>query len=79
MPLVTTEGSQAEQEPGNDAETMKGCCLLACSFYFLIEPRTTHNGLCLLPLIDNEENDLQVCLQPDPMEAFSQLRFPPLG
>jgi hypothetical protein len=28
-----------------DAEAMEGCCLLACSACFLIEPRTTSPGM----------------------------------
>jgi hypothetical protein len=34
-------GTQAGQEAGADAEAMEGCCLLACSACFLIEPKTT--------------------------------------
>ncbi|EDL77409.1 rCG25260 [Rattus norvegicus] len=42
-------------EAGADAETMEGCCLLACScgllICFLIEPRTTIPGMAP-PTID---------------------------
>jgi hypothetical protein len=31
----------ANLEAGADGEAMEGCCLLVCSAYFLIEPRTT--------------------------------------
>jgi hypothetical protein len=32
-------------EAGADAEATKGDCLLACSSYFLIEPRSTSPGM----------------------------------
>ena len=32
-------------EAGADPEAMEGCCLLACSACFLIEPRTTRPGM----------------------------------
>ena len=49
-------GTQAGQEAGSHAEAMEGCKLLpgllplACSAYFLIEPKTTSPGMTL-PII----------------------------
>ena len=44
------------------------------------QPRdgTTHNGVGPFTSITNLENALQAGLQPDLIEAFSQLRLPPL-
>jgi hypothetical protein len=38
-----TQGRKLEAEV--DAESMEGCCLLACSTCFLIGPKTTSPGI----------------------------------
>ena len=37
------QGSNLDAEA--DAEAMEKCCLLACSTFFLIEPRSTNPGV----------------------------------
>ena len=76
-------------EAGADAEAMKECCLLACFPWlaqsaFLQNPgppaQEGHHPQWAgpPPPITNLESAPQACLQPDVMEAFSQLRFLPL-
>jgi hypothetical protein len=44
--LFITEGSQDRNlQLGADAEAMEGCCFIACSAHFLIEPRTPSPGV----------------------------------
>jgi hypothetical protein len=38
-------GTQTRQDLEADSEAMKECCLLACSFCFLIEPKATSAGM----------------------------------
>ena len=51
-PSLKKSGQELKQgwnlEAGADAEAMAGCCLLACSDCFLIEPRTTSLGMAPL-------------------------------
>jgi hypothetical protein len=59
-----------------DAETMLGCCLLACSACFLIESWPIRPGMAPPTMgwatFTNQENVLWAGLQPDLVEAFSQ-------
>jgi hypothetical protein len=63
-----------------------GLLPMACSACFFIEPSITspgmpppiHNGLDPPTSITSYENALQVYVQSNLLEAFSQLRFPPL-
>jgi hypothetical protein len=51
-------GTQADEKSGADEEAMEGCSLLACSAFYLIEPKTTSPEIVpptrgLSPLITN--------------------------
>ena len=64
-------GTQASQETGGDAEAMERCYLLACSAFFLIEPKAISPGMVPPtrgppPLITNWENALQLDLMDAP-------------
>lgn len=77
-------------EANTEGEAMEDCCLLACfswfvqyTFAYTSQPpaqRWHHQQYMLSPLatIANQENAPQTCLEVSLIEAFSQLRFPPL-
>jgi hypothetical protein len=68
-----------DQGAGAAAEDMEGCCLLACSACFLVEPRTTSPGVvpatvgCPPPPVP-----YRLLYSPIFWKHFSQWRFPPL-